>query len=418
MTIVADADKIFSMPNEENGDIAELTLEDASNPGEDGEIQAGGPWQFVDLEDAWILCNGASVVFRTPSVLPGFASQYLVQNDYQVKTVCEWNGRVFFAGLDPNDTHPVWGSLDEREVFWTQIGGGDVFWPLVPSLSARNVYKEMLDKKDSGHAKVLGPGNVVALRSMKAGVVAYSDYGVTAFFHAREPFSTFGRRKLDVPGICNRMAVGAADDQQVWVDKRGNLWRMSGDFKPEMLRYFDQFYGYRDPDANIIFTHDPGQNEFHISDGSIGYILSPTGLAKTGRMTTSILTDSEGELTGVSYEDDDDILVTTDTYDMGQRTIKTIHAVQVGGAYLTDLECAIDWRVIGTDSPESFERSPWIPMNKEFVAYPMVSGVDLRVAIRGKAGSLAKIDYISIEWQMSDKRPLRGIYSNAAETAS
>mgnify|MGYP001559166615 CR=1 FL=1 len=121
-----------------------------------------------------------------------------------------------------------------------------------------------------------------------------------------------------------------------------------------------------------------------------------------------------GETVAIASGAQAEFEVETEAVDMATRTYKTIETVQAATSDMTNVQARVGWRHTGN---AAIAYSRWKKMNPRSVANPIVTGMDLRIAIKGTAGANAKLDYLLVGWKQDDKRPIRGIYpTNAGQT--
>ena len=98
---------------------------------------------------------------------------------------------------------------------------------------------------------------------------------------------------------------------------------------------------------------------------------------------------------------------------MGIRSIKQITSVNLGvTATSTDtVSVRIGTRYSGTGS---FSYSAWKTVNKEGFVYMLVSGVDFKLCVKSEDNKWGtfKLSNVSVNWQLSDKRNVRGQYAS------
>jgi hypothetical protein len=98
--------------------------------------------------------------------------------------------------------------------------------------------------------------------------------------------------------------------------------------------------------------------------------------------------------------------IVTDTLDLGYRGMKTIEYIQIGTDVTKNLMAAIDYRY---DKSEEFRTSPYTIVNNEGVAFTKAAGVDFRIRVKAVEFVEFDIDYINIQYKVTDKRYLRGV---------
>lgn len=405
-TLIADRAAIYKA-DPCTGELSRLVTYDAANPDTETAIQTGcSPWTFADMQGGWMLFNGVCVVMKTGD------GPTLVSEAFPTSCGCDAGFQVFTGGFDPTIKHPVWEELDSNVVAWSKVGGGDATWPYIPGNMRHDIHEEHVLRNEAGYLQMPWSGKIFGLIPLGKGVVVYGEEGVAALFPAS---ATWGMKKILPLGILGRITAGGDDNGHVFIDERGNLWRMGPDFGTELLRQSARFSEWlKQCRGMVTISKDSIEEEYYIASGDGGFVLSKTGLAEMSGNVTSLVT-ADRKLSGVEYGGSRAFEFTTDTYDMGYRTFKSIERVQIAANDVTGLEARTEFKDLDSGK---WRGSPWTRFNREGWAVPKCSGVDLRVAIRGTAGPQAKIDYLTIHWKNDDKRPLRGLVSNAGETAA
>jgi hypothetical protein len=97
----------------------------------------------------------------------------------------------------------------------------------------------------------------------------------------------------------------------------------------------------------------------------------------------------------------------TDSFDMQVRGLKTINAVEVALSGWSAPAVSIFYRLA---SAAPFAQTSWVPLNRDGWARINIVGTDFRVAFRGTPEANAQLDYVTVKWQASDRRNLRGPY--------
>ena len=157
--LLADASRIFIV-DKYSFNISHLDVYDYANPDTLGTIQESGlPWQFVDFGDTWMLFNGLSTVFHHSLYkIQGQTDYAFVQSDVYIEAGCSFRGRALLGGfasgaLWSNDWKAYWDnqanlsayglnanlSVEDNQVWFSTIGGGDLFWLFYPSFYLRGI---------------------------------------------------------------------------------------------------------------------------------------------------------------------------------------------------------------------------------------------------------------------------------------
>lgn len=377
-------------------------------------IVTGGVWQMVDFWDSWILLNGTCAVYKfNRQGMRGGTNLAYVQDASTVPTCgCSFRGRAMFGGFSLTAWQPQWDAIaDNAEfthtpssrgnvVYWTTIGGGDLEWTLVPELMPTN-WLDLLKQGTLGFMPMPFQGRVLAVKPLGNGVMVYGEDGVAMLRPHTDPTPGFGIAWSERVGIAIRGAVAGDDGRHLFIDHSGVLWAVTGEGIKRLgyQEFFSPMLG-----THIVGSYDPVEGDFRFCNQTVGYIFR-NGLSKLEKRTTG-LHFVQGGLVGVTTGTPGQATFTTQTFDMDNRGIKQIAVVEVAGSGLTNLEVSV---LAGFAAAPSATR--WVSANSKGVAFPMQSGTDFQISVRGTAAATAKIDYITVRWKQSDLTAARGVYN-------
>lgn len=402
-------------------------------------LQKGDAWHFVDLGPVWMLLNNKDIVCQTKhsSIYSGGADKVLcwdgvVNTSQLVRTACEFRGRVLFGGLastnatgseaafwggwrqagDPNPSQ-TYGS---NFVFWTSIGGGDLLWYFDKDLAEQGYFdnghhdsdtplaKDYQLKGDRGFMPVPYVGTVYCLKPLGKAVVVYGSSGVSALVPYVEPMPTFGLVEISRVGIANRDAMAGDEYQHVFVDATGVLCALDSKLSLNRLGYKKQFESMLE--TTIVGTFDPAMREFRLCNSEKGFLFSGTGLTEISQLVSSSCYVDSG-IKGIFLEHGEQGLnITTDAFDLGARSIKLISTVSVGVDGDIEAFGRIHFRY---EKGDLFQHSEWLPLNKEGVFFPMITGVDLKIEIQTTRRTNVNIDEMVVRYKSIDGRFKRGM---------
>lgn len=353
-----------------------------------GEDDPVAPWSWADSWDYVLATNGSTVVEVTS------AGASVVADGGNIPTpvgcLCAHpSGGQIFAG----DLPSTWHGGRSNWVAWSKVGEAD----FTPD-----------DSNLAGFAPMPFAGAVLAVRPLGDRVVVYGEDGIAVLTHHMDPVPTWGVTPIASVGLCGPGAVGGDLLNHVFVDARGDLWRLQAGGAPERL-------GYREflapLGADIMVSLDPMESEVYISGPETAYVLTRTGLGQVARGVTSCARVDDQLVAVATDLSDEAHRFTTDAMDMGVRGIKTLSAVEVGTSSPELAQVQVQPRYA---RHEDWQTTKWMRINKEGWAVPMVSGVEFRVACEFQGDSPSvDTDYMTIRWKMSDKRLVRGIYARS-----
>lgn len=443
-TFLLGQDKIAYVTEASNWTAVEQATYDAYKTTASKSITGGDSWHFVDFGKSYAFLNGSCMVFkRYKEGMFGGTDNILVVDDITIQTACEFRGRMVMGGFSTTDFfNDEWenfmrqaydqgiglnfvGGLGTNFVWWSPIGSHP-FWLVYPTETLlgniedhtntvytydKNMLWDLLQRNEMGFMPMRWQGNVLCVKGLDKGFMVYGDNGVSYMpMSDVDGISTFGVQEILPYGIAGRSAVGSntIGSEHIFIDEAGWLWRISSKGKEKLgyREFFENMLG-----SDIVISYDPIEDDYYISDGTECYVLTEAGLFESTYLTTSVAVSLGGSVS--MYErpgnsDDDYILLTTDTINMGIGMVKTLTRVTVLTTDTTGIQIAVSWRYKTTDS---WNDTGWTSINDEGEAYLPVGGIEFRVKVRCTNKANADIDDIVVHYQTSDKRELRGMYA-------
>jgi hypothetical protein len=361
--------RIFSLNPDAGYDATELTVYTYASPYTTSTVipSGGGTWHFADFHSTWFLFNGKSVLWKSKW---RDANKIFIKTIPTIATGCSFRGRMLMGGFKASDFwssewQDQWNSWMSKGsgwgysvgapgpnwVWWSSIGGGDLLHLFdkelaiggIPGITGTghdaddpSALFNMLTST-AGFMPVDWQGTVWRLLPMKNAVVVYGEGGVSALLPFPEPIPTFGLEESILRiGIASRSAVAGDLKRHLFVDGQGVLWSLAGNLQLTRLGY-EEYLSALLPNEITVFM-DPDREEFYISGinsggDKIGYKLTESGLCRTPFVPTAMVFVDRGgglKLQGLRNNDADTNTITLETIptDFGDRSIKTIEAVQ------------------------------------------------------------------------------------------
>lgn len=414
-------------------------------------IISGGVWHFIDLQTVWILLNGECMVFK-----PGFpvpwseTTNVFTQSDISIKTGCEFMGRVLLGGFDPDNFTTVdWNSIKSywseklpyaiddilaiggtNYIWWSTIGGGDVFQMLYPDKSITGLiledesatiedplFMDTLKRNERGLMPMPWKGTVLNTKPLGKGAMVYGDNGMAYVFPAVDPISTVGVKKVMSVGIADRGAVGGDDQLHLIVDTEGALWFVDEGLKPTRLGYVEYFSPMLG--GNIVITYDRQRKWFYIG-GYINavyysYVLTEQGLGECNQIVTSGMAIDSAFVGIYDTQGDTISYIVSDVIDFGNRDIKTITTVEIVMEVDedTNVYIAVDSRM---NSSSAWVRSTFKRFNPAGWMRVEQAGIEFRIVVKASTHIDTRLDSMSIHYQQTSNKTIRGIGVNATNT--
>jgi hypothetical protein len=407
----------------------------------------GGAWQFVDFRGVWFLLKSNCMIAK----LPYYSDNRLVaitssSDDFACVAGENLNNRLFLGGitaptlLASANFVEAWKAWVENSSDWsdeltyadmtlrtnvvmysTRVGG-DVYWPFIFEMALLGLphrttativadlkanYIDWIRKGELGFIPLQHQGSVLCLKRLGSSIVAYCADGVS-IISAREQR---GFRAVPVhgAGIASKCAVSGDDSRHLFLDTNNVLWALTPDGALKRMVGTGTFNAMVTAEATnpIVGNYDPEEQEYYLCSDLEGYIHTRTGLGEITKLPTSFVVAGSGLVGVVEDLGTPNIEVETETFDMGMRALKTIHSIAIGYQDITSLQVVVRYRY---DDTPTWRESPAFTVNADSIAVPLFTAKDFRLKFTGVPGTAAKIDYIDVAYQISDKRNIRSAY--------
>ncbi len=416
-------------------------------------------WHFVDFGDVWGLVRPNCTIFysKAKSTTGQGADVIVGQGDddavyVTMRTACSFRGRSIAGGFDSahfwsDDFKYIWkqwaaqqdigvdfnfDDVDSNWVMWSNVGGGDLLWVFRPDYAYNpsgilSTYPEQvnplepqlferLKSNEWGMMPMPWSGNVEVVKPLGDGVMVYGSNGISLLRPTQTPINTFGVVPIfDNLGVHGRGAVGGSEREHVFVDKKGAVWKIGTDYSPKLMYEEGMLF---DTLGVISISHDPVENYYYLSRSpdtapTGSYVITRTGMAFVYQCISSVFRHTGGLLYGTTKDGTgataNDLVLTTDIFDMGSRAIKNISNIEIGGImsqFNPGVTALVQYRY---DAHSSFTNSTPITISNEGIIPINVSGVDFKINITGTDHTkITSIDYIKVQFGLADRRHVRG----------
>ena len=424
------------------------------------EYQVTAPPDFVDLKRAWYLFSNQGVMFKTnwASINDDREGKALFSATPKINTGAYHKGRIIVGGFDPAN---VWSAdwlalwdrwkemlpdnvvlteegFDYNYVLWSGIGEG-LLWLIYPQIAAfglmndRKKYSvdypyffELIRRNDIGWLPLPARSHIRKIRALEDHVIVYADDGIFALTPMLEPAPGYRLKTIADFGVHQSFGIGVGDAEHLFVDVSGRMWKIDKELNLDFLDY-NEFIGSTSnmidsaQDFNAI-TYNHIEKEYYIGDKDKSYVLTDTGLSENLYTIVSSHTPGTSAINSktffkalyVDHSTSAIFELETEIFDIGMRSIKQLTSVNLG--VTTDSSTTLYVRIGARySSGGSFNYSAWKTVNNEGFVYMLVSGVDFKLGI--KTGTTneweaLKLSSVSVGWQLSDKRNVRGEYAS------
>ena len=318
---------------------------------------------------------------------------------------CNFNGQAVIGGI--SSSNALWEDRGLGSVCWSKIGSFD-FRPGVVA-----GYRDM----EWGE---YGEGIVYKVRKLGNFVVVFGDGGVVGLIPTSKPVTTFGYKNLPGAGVRSGNHVAGDEHVQGFIDSNYDFWLMDARLQAQKLGYREWFkdlleYTHVSNDYRTLMSYVPSKKRFYISNGNECYVLNEWGLYECNQRVTSA-GDYRGKLLCGFFSDNADYewRLETNELDFKQRGLKTLQNVEVAGRYVkTAGSMSTRVKYKNNDLSATWSALSWIPLNPKGIAFPIVSGSEFRVGVKGTDYREAdlSLDEITMRVKLIDKTNVRGLYN-------
>jgi len=349
--------------------------------------------QIVDMADFggyFLATNGTKMA--EPDGVGGYNAFTSKTDIPRFSTVCAFKGQAIGGNVKTD-----WYNCGTISLVWSEVG---------------KIKFTPTKLNTAGFRNIPWPGNVLRVKRLGDVVMVYGDRGVGALFPVSAPAPTFGLKEVLNIGIAAKGAIGGDEHVHVFVDEEGWLWKIEEGQAPKRLGY-QEFFSPMTA-ANLMVSLDPGEQEFYISDGTTGYLLTRWGLCETYQSITSVARVGSAVIAPFSSGSDTSFTLTMDTVDFGIRGLKTLSGVELGvdtGEVDQNVTVSTYWR---SGIKDAFGQTDYVmvdPMTG--VVAPVITANEFRVSVKAAAYGGMKLDHIKMRYKLVDKRGIRGLYSRA-----
>jgi hypothetical protein len=432
------------------------------------------PWSIADCPKFPVFCNGDYLVYYdydstawitySHALITAPGTKWDASIDTPL-TCCYFRGQILFGGTNDSDI-----SNDiNRQVSWTDIGRFDTLdmYALASPVSTADLLRNI-----AGYTYFSSSLEERVLRLAPIGkyVIAYGEFSIRSLTPVQDPAPTYSPDEIADFGIACPLAVGVGNNEHIFICRNGYLWKVtvSGSGPTVTKIGYIEFFSPLQAGVNlytqsglISILYNNTEKEYYISNGSTAYIYNQNGLTEGSRVVygwadyNNIISFDEGLIELETTTDDllteadepleieawsiamansivglyQDIAakttymqMKTDILDFDLPTIKTIESVDlaINTPSAAVIEVMVEWR----DAVNAaWNTTTWKRCNPAGQAYPLVSGVQLRVCVRISNFYNTQFDTtiltnIGVAWKISDRSGVRGLKQTGGASAS
>jgi hypothetical protein len=158
---------------------------------------------------------------------------------------------------------------------------------------------------------------------------------------------------------------------------------------------------------DVIINYDPNNKDFYIGNSNKTFLLSPNGLTEIKQHPSTVWSNSQETSIIPDAEDDQDIKLCSEIFDMGYKGRKTIFTVESGIFSASGIKD----KVYAADAVGWVE-STYVPFNNMNISSLIIAGDMFKIELTFK--ELLDdfyISYIKARYKMTDLRGIRGVYA-------
>ena len=209
-------------------------------------------------------------------------------------------------------------------------------------------------------------------------------------------------------GLRDFESVTSLGDKHYFIGNDDNLWELGADLNFKRLGY-DYLLG-----AEEVIELVP-MNLHHavylVSEGN-SYIYTGGGLSNIQHVSRSLMPYFAGDEKIAGFPTSptgfDQFEIRTNAIDFKHRQPKFIQAIEVGIENDYDVECQVLWR---NDVKAAYRATPWVRVCPAGYAQTPCTGVDFKIAIRGRLSQNFALNTLKAKIKYENKSNLRGKYA-------
>lgn len=299
------------------------------------------------------------------------------------------------------------GVIDNVSV--EEVNPGTAQW------SRDNPWDTIVGRNEFGMCPLPWQGTILCQKRLGETVICYGDGGITALVPYNAAIA--GMAPLDIHGIgrgvgiAARGAVGGSDDEHIFIDNAGEMWRIGTDLVANRIGYGHIFADFLS--SQILVNFDVHRREYYISgyDGAAYecYLYNSSGLSKAPFVPTSVQF-MEGGLVGI-LQGSTAAGVEVITSRFGGQDPKGVDEVEAVTLTTRDTDVTgwtvyVEYRYA---KGANWATSAGVVVDMRGYARMNISGLEFRVRLTHPDRTKADLDGIMVEMQSGGKRSLTAL---------
>ena len=314
--------------------------------------------------------------------------------------------KTAYGGLTSNVASTDLDDIDDSYVFWNSPGSDDFLWFFFEWLmtdvrtggSTQDLFQEAVSKGLFGYQQVPWQDAVWVTKPLGNGFVAYGEHGIAYF---RQNGKTFEMQDIASFGVADRGAVGGNEKEHVFVTTKGQVYKLTADLQLTLLDYEELIDDLLVQQLTVSYNEQ--LREYYISNGTLCYILTETGLGQSSQLVTSVQMHRGLELGFFEDATDTEFRILSDTFDIGTRRMKTVRTFHLVSNNPTDFSGIIHYR---NDSGAAFSNTGYVQALTNGKVLLSASGSEFRIGVKADVASGKRIEDIIVNID-GKKRTLR-----------
>lgn len=300
------------------------------------------------------------------------------------------------------------GDIESDNEIWQELGSCSVAWSGIGNMDF-----DPTNDITAGFAKmpwnILNNGLVYGIRRLKNVARVYGNGGIADLVPYEFDGKTgFGVNPVESIPVLSQNSIAGDNLIHAFIDKDYKLY-LSSDKEITKLDY--SCYLKNLTSGRLMMNYDSTRKTFYISDGILCFVLNEYGMYSTNQCVTSIGRHNDNLYGFVKNNSDTEIRFKLSTMDLGQQSMKTIEAIEIGVNYETAGEYTVQSIIsVKYDYKSDFIDLEAVILNERGICGNKVTGREFQLEFNSTYESNAEFNLsnIKVKFKQADKRNVRG----------
>lgn len=415
----------------------------------DTEGDTPNAWSSIERDGIWVITNGNALITNC-GIFSGWAASLADDTDNGAthdgiipNSVTMLGDRLILGGIhtegdtkfDASRWSTMWNAYKtysgqvgitqesdqagEEFVMIGLPGGGASDIPFGLELavlmghrsSFHNIAVEAAARGEITFARIPWRGVVWGVKTIGDKVMVYGNSGVGIMVRvpsADNNLPGYEIKQLHEVGVYTQAAYYGDEFQQIFIDLRGDVFRVNSDGEITKLGYRNYIDGLTV--SELAIAYDAREGDFYITDANKAYLLTPTGLAEGRYVLRSIIPHPSDLYGRVSATGAATANFLTHAFNMKTRQIKLVENIAIEARDVGTITIDTHWRYSSVASYT--DPSAAITVNLEGEVFAALQGSDFKLDVTctpDLTDADPTVSELRIRWKAVDKRYLRGI---------